>query len=86
MALVLQKVENLFIAPRVMSRKVSISPLAVFIAFMIGASLLGIIGAIIADPGRGDRAGGVRRGVRARAASGGRTSSARERCRRRAAH
>jgi len=50
MALVLQKAENLFIAPRVMSRKVSISPLAVFIAFMIGAALLGIIGAILAVP------------------------------------
>ena len=49
-AIVLQKVENLLIVPRVMSRKVSISPLAVFIAFMIGASLLGLIGAIIAIP------------------------------------
>ncbi|HVR38318.1 MAG TPA: AI-2E family transporter [Thermoanaerobaculia bacterium] len=49
-AIVLQKVENLFIVPRVMSRKVQISPLAVFIAFMIGASLLGIIGAIMAIP------------------------------------
>lgn len=49
-ALVAQKLENLFIAPRVMSRKVSISPLAVFIAFMIGASLLGIVGAILAVP------------------------------------
>jgi predicted PurR-regulated permease PerM len=50
MALVLQKLENLFIAPRVMSRKVSISPLAVFIAFMMGAAILGIVGAIIAIP------------------------------------
>ena len=50
MAIVLQKLENLFIAPRIMSRKVSISPLAVFIAFMSGASLLGIIGAIMAIP------------------------------------
>jgi predicted PurR-regulated permease PerM len=49
-AIVLQKVENLFIVPRVMSRKVSISPLAVFIAFMIGASVLGLIGAILAVP------------------------------------
>jgi predicted PurR-regulated permease PerM len=49
-AIVLQKAENLFIVPRVMSKKVSISPLAVFIAFMIGASLLGIIGAIMAIP------------------------------------
>ncbi|HYH08172.1 MAG TPA: AI-2E family transporter [Thermoanaerobaculia bacterium] len=49
-AFLLQKVENWFIVPRVMSRKVSISPLAVFIAFMIGASLLGVIGAIMAIP------------------------------------
>jgi predicted PurR-regulated permease PerM len=47
---VLQKLENLFIAPRVMARKVSISPLAAFIAFMSGAALLGIAGAIIAIP------------------------------------
>lgn len=47
---VLQKAENLFIVPRVMSKKVSISPLAVVIAFMIGASLLGVLGAIIAIP------------------------------------
>ncbi|HYC58427.1 MAG TPA: AI-2E family transporter [Thermoanaerobaculia bacterium] len=49
-AVVLQKAENLLIVPRVMSKKVSISPLAVFIAFMIGASLLGIVGAIMAIP------------------------------------
>ena len=49
-AFVLQKVENYFIVPRVMSRKVQISPLAVFIAFMVGASLLGIMGAIMAIP------------------------------------
>ncbi len=49
-AVIAQKLENLFIAPRVMSRKVSISPLAVFIAFMMGASLLGIVGAILAVP------------------------------------
>ncbi|HEX7154192.1 MAG TPA: AI-2E family transporter [Thermoanaerobaculia bacterium] len=49
-AVVLQKVENLFIVPRVMSKKVSVSPLAIFIAFMMGASLLGIVGAIMAVP------------------------------------
>lgn len=49
-AVVLQKVENYFIVPRVMARKVSVSPLAVFIAFMIGASLLGVMGAIMAIP------------------------------------
>ncbi|HEX2120279.1 MAG TPA: AI-2E family transporter [Thermoanaerobaculia bacterium] len=49
-AVLLQKFENLFIVPRVMSRKMQISPLAVFVAFMIGASLLGLVGAIIAIP------------------------------------
>lgn len=49
-AVLMQKLENLFIAPRIMARKVSISPLAVFIAFMSGAALLGIVGAIIAIP------------------------------------
>ena len=49
-AVVLQKFENLFIAPKVMARKVEVSPLAVFIAFMIGATLLGIVGAIMAIP------------------------------------
>jgi predicted PurR-regulated permease PerM len=49
-AVVLQKAENLFIVPRVMSRKVEVSPLAIFIAFMIGGSLLGLLGAIMAIP------------------------------------
>jgi len=49
-AVVLQKIENLFIVPRIMGRKVSVSPLAIFIAFMIGASILGVAGAIIAVP------------------------------------
>jgi len=50
LAIVLQKMENLFIAPRVMARKLKISPLAAFIAFMIGGALLGIAGAIMAIP------------------------------------
>ncbi|HUP60432.1 MAG TPA: AI-2E family transporter [Thermoanaerobaculia bacterium] len=49
-AVLLQKLENLFIVPRVMSRQMAISPLAIFIAFLIGASLLGVAGAIIAIP------------------------------------
>ena len=49
-AIVLQKLENFIVAPRVMSRKVSISPLTAFIAFMMGGELLGIVGAIIAIP------------------------------------
>lgn len=49
-AFLLQKVENYFIVPRVMASKVSVSPLAIFIAFLVGASLLGLMGAIIAIP------------------------------------
>jgi predicted PurR-regulated permease PerM len=49
-AFLLQKAENYLIVPRVMAKKVAISPLAVFIAFLIGASLLGVIGAIMAIP------------------------------------
>ena len=49
-AVVLQKVENVLIVPRVMSRKVSVSPLAIFIAFMCGATILGVVGAIMAIP------------------------------------
>ncbi len=50
MAILLQKLENLFIAPRIMARRVDIPPLSAFIAFMVGASLLGIVGAIMAIP------------------------------------
>lgn len=50
LAALLQKLENLFVAPRVMARKVEISPLAAFIAFMAGATLLGIVGALMAIP------------------------------------
>lgn len=50
LAIVLQKLENFLLVPRVMARKVKISPLAVFIAFLAGGSLLGITGAIMAVP------------------------------------
>ena len=50
MVLVYQKIENLFIGPRVMSRKVAISPLTVFVAFMIGATVFGLVGALMAIP------------------------------------
>lgn len=49
-AVLSQKLENLVVVPRIMGRRMSISPLAVFIAFMIGASILGVVGAIIAIP------------------------------------
>jgi predicted PurR-regulated permease PerM len=46
----LQKFENYVVVPRVMSSKVHVSPLAVFIAFLMGAALLGVVGAIVAIP------------------------------------
>lgn len=46
----LQKFENYVLVPRVMSSKVSVAPLSVFIAFMMGAALLGLVGAIVAIP------------------------------------
>src|SRR5207248_8592291 len=50
-AIVMQKVENLVIAPRVMSRKVSISRPTAFIALLIGGSLRGLVRALMAIPG-----------------------------------
>jgi predicted PurR-regulated permease PerM len=50
MAILIQQLENYLLVPRIMGKKVSISPLAVFIAFLSGATLLGIIGAILAVP------------------------------------
>lgn len=49
-AFLIQQVENLVLVPRVMGNKVHVSPLGIFIAFMIGVSLLGIVGAILAAP------------------------------------
>jgi predicted PurR-regulated permease PerM len=49
-AVMIQQVENHFLVPRLMGRRVSVSPLAVLVAFMIGATLLGVIGAIMAIP------------------------------------
>jgi predicted PurR-regulated permease PerM len=49
-AVLIQQIENLVLVPRLMGDKLHVSPLAIFIAFMIGASLLGIIGAILAAP------------------------------------
>lgn len=50
MAWVIQHIENYFLVPRVMGAKVSVSPLAVFIAFMLGGSMLGILGGMLAVP------------------------------------
>ena len=48
--IVQQQVENHLLVPRVMARQVGISAVVVIVALMIGGSLLGIVGAILAVP------------------------------------
>ena len=45
-----QQVENYVIAPRVMNKAVDVSPAAVLLAALIGGSLLGFVGALMAIP------------------------------------
>jgi predicted PurR-regulated permease PerM len=45
-----QQIENYVIAPRIMTRAVDISPAAVLLAALIGGSLLGFFGALMAIP------------------------------------
>lgn len=47
---VYQQVENYVIAPRIMTRAVDISPAAVLLAALMGGSLLGFVGALMAIP------------------------------------
>lgn len=48
--LVYQQVENYLIYPRVMKRSVDVSPAATVVAVLIGGSLLGVLGALLAIP------------------------------------
>jgi predicted PurR-regulated permease PerM len=48
--LIYQLVENFVIAPRVMNRAVDLSPVGVIIALLIGGSLAGFFGALLALP------------------------------------
>jgi predicted PurR-regulated permease PerM len=48
--IVYQQTENYLIAPRVMTKAVDLSPAAVLLAALIGASLLGFVGALMAIP------------------------------------
>jgi len=48
--IVYQQVENFLIAPRVMNRAVDLSPATVIIALMVGGSLAGLVGALLALP------------------------------------
>lgn len=48
--LVYQQVENYFIAPRVMKRSVDVQPAVTIVAALIGGTLLGVVGALLAIP------------------------------------
>ena len=48
--LVYQQIENYIIAPKVMTKAVDVSPAAVLLAALIGGSLLGFVGALMAIP------------------------------------
>ena len=48
--LVYQQVENYVVYPRVMARSVDVSPAATVVAVLIGGSLLGVLGALLAIP------------------------------------
>jgi predicted PurR-regulated permease PerM len=45
-----QFVENNVLVPRIMERQVGVSPVAIIIALLVGSSLLGFVGAILAVP------------------------------------
>jgi predicted PurR-regulated permease PerM len=45
-----QQLENHVLVPKIMARQVGVSPVVVIIALLIGGSLLGIVGAILAVP------------------------------------
>jgi predicted PurR-regulated permease PerM len=48
--LVYQQVENYFIAPRVMNRAIDLNPATVIIALLVGGSMAGLVGALLALP------------------------------------
>ena len=45
-----QFVENNFLVPRIMERQVGVSPVTIMIALLVGSTLLGFLGAILAVP------------------------------------
>ena len=48
--LVQQQLENHILVPKIMSRQVGVSPVTVIVSLLIGGSLLGVVGAILAVP------------------------------------
>jgi len=49
-SIVYQQVENVVIQPRIQSRAVDVQPFVVLVAVLFGATLLGVIGALVAVP------------------------------------
>jgi len=45
-----QVVENNFLVPRIMERQVGVSPVTIIVALLIGSTLFGLVGAILAVP------------------------------------
>ena len=64
---VYQQVENYLLYPRIMQRSVDVSPAATVVAVLIGGSLLGVLGALLAIPIAAGGAAAARRGGRAQA-------------------
>lgn len=50
MYLVVQLLENIFIVPKVMQKATGISPVVILLALLVGAKLMGIVGAILSIP------------------------------------
>jgi predicted PurR-regulated permease PerM len=50
-AIAYQQFENYVVQPRIQSKAVSIDPFIVVIAALVGGTLLGVIGALLAIPG-----------------------------------
>jgi predicted PurR-regulated permease PerM len=48
--LIYQQVENYVLYPRIMKRSVDVSPAVTIVAVLIGGSLMGIVGALLAIP------------------------------------
>lgn len=48
--IVVQQIENTVLVPNIMKKAVGLSPVAIILAVMIGAKLLGLIGALLAVP------------------------------------
>lgn len=48
--IIYQQVENYYVSPKVMTKAVDVSPAAVLLAALIGAGLLGFVGALMAIP------------------------------------